>query len=612
MQPIKGEPLLPTDPYAFDITTRVLRPESHDDMTSLQHAFLVLRHTALFHPDQFEFDGGRVPEAFDAFLEEMADYSMFDGPASIDPRHELPEPEEIHTFLHELLHREITHVLRGGRQRPGDLLEEAWETGVFELLVLRLIELVVDHEPYMYPPAEPTVIELPDRECTYDYEVYRPFDHEDVPMLGTVDDMAYRVIAHTRSARVTVEAIDGSAVYAAVEQGRLLGDSPIDPPVQGTMVRVRQWLRHECGQVTLSTANLGAAEEAIQGRVYDRSHDLDQLVFVRQRAGDTHVLLSWHVWLDTDMMHKHGWMRGQETDGFYCWPADDLRYDDDFDTATARFTVEHRPIPDWATRPGGHAHDVERYGEQREWGFGLPWMYRVLASPNDGLPMLRAPQRGEPRRGGATAYWASLLHLLIYHLGWGDPAVGITRWQQAGKPTNDKYLALLREVWDRDGQLDAFVAWLWTSGIGAYFTGNPPRAAMRAMHKALRPADDWFEEVERKRWELGAPSPFGGGEDPLHLLEHVRAPLAADKVHRWRSTLDGDVPGSEFVLTVRGLIGWYSQLLSHRRRLEQELDDPNYKIRVLVGSVGDLGTFRANRRTGRLHACSTSAHLLGN
>ena len=89
-------------------------------------------------------------------------------------------------------------------------------------------------------------------------------------------------------------------------------------------------------------------------------------------------------------------------------------------------------------------------------------MYQALVDPAGNRPMLRAPQPGEDFWPGALGYWSSRFHLLIYGFGWSRPDRGLWWWHKADKPTDDPKLALLNEVWNADGQLDWFAAWLWT------------------------------------------------------------------------------------------------------------------------------------------------------
>src|SRR6516162_4054441 len=99
-----------------------------------------------------------------------------------------------------------------------------------------------------------------------------------------------------------------------------------------------------------------------------------------------------------------------------------------------RFLIRRVPAPRWIG--SGRHPDPERVydalGEQAEWGFADPWMYRALASPLTYEPMLRAPRRGDDVIHGPVAYWSSLLHLIVYGFGWVRPDRGLRWWYQNG------------------------------------------------------------------------------------------------------------------------------------------------------------------------------------
>lgn len=59
-----------------------------------------------------------------------------------------------------------------------------------------------------------------------------------------------------------------------------------------------------------------------------------------------------------------------------------------------RFLIRRVPTPRWIST-GTHPdpeHIYDALGEQAEWGFADPWIYRALASPATYEPMLRAPK----------------------------------------------------------------------------------------------------------------------------------------------------------------------------------------------------------------------------
>ena len=121
--------------------------------------------------------------------------------------------------------------------------------------------------------------------------------------------------------------------------------------------------------------------------------------------------------------------------------------------------------------------------------------------------MLQAPAPGDHLGSGALAYWSSLLHLLVYGFGWSQPGRGLRWWYGAGKPVDDPRLALISEVWDADGQLDWFAAWLWTTGACCYLY----RPIGFAEESPVEVDSDWLERVESRIAESQIPSPYGGG-----------------------------------------------------------------------------------------------------
>ena len=103
---------------------------------------------------------------------------------------------------------------------------------------------------------------------------------------------------------------------------------------------------------------------------------------------------------------------------------------------------------------------TDTFGEQAEWGFAIPAMFRVLAPRRRGLPP-------SPRAGRSDVVLVRVLVIAAPHdavlNGMVPPRpriVVVVRERQAhGGSTR---LQLLSEVFDSDGQLDWFAAWLWT------------------------------------------------------------------------------------------------------------------------------------------------------
>jgi hypothetical protein len=173
-------------------------------------------------------------------------------------------------------------------------------------------------------------------------------------------------------------------------------------------------------------------------------------------------------------------------------------------------------------------------GDDPGWGFAIPWVYRALASPFTSEPILEAPRRGVDKFRGPLSYWASLLHLLVYRLGWVRRDRGMRWWCDSGKPITDPTFQLISEVWDADGQLDWFAAWLWSSKPWPGWNDAVYEATGYAFDQdalfedfPLAPDDLWQQERKSEADGSRICAPVGqGGWDPLHLQSaHQRATL---------------------------------------------------------------------------------------
>ena len=70
-------------------------------------------------------------------------------------------------------------------------------------------------------------------------------------------------------------------------------------------------------------------------------------------------------------------------------------------SADSAFLIERVPLPEWLDE--FEATEVQNlFGEQVEWGFSIPWMSQVLASPRSLRPMLQAPAPGDHLGSGGA------------------------------------------------------------------------------------------------------------------------------------------------------------------------------------------------------------------
>lgn len=253
--------------------------------------------------------------------------------------------------------------------------------------------------------------------------------------------------------------------------------------------------------------------------------------------------------------------------------------------------------PDWVVRAddfnGPYPAATIIGAEQPDWGYQIPSVYRILADPGASHTYQRAPRRGD-EHWMALGYWTPLIHVLLYGLGWPRPSLGLKRWVDEGKPTGDPQLRLVRELWDSDGQLDWFLAWLPTAEYQVA-AGLTELASIRIrwdsdyVHRSHR-----YRAVAAEAEESGIPNPISGGTDPLHLSSHCDGPIAApdDTPSYWLS-LNAEARRGSLVLD--SMPGWYRTLA--------EIDLPDlgsrsWRIAVHTKDAGYLGTYRKSRESG--------------
>ena len=217
---------------------------------------------------------------------------------------------------------------------------------------------------------------------------------------------------------------------------------------------------------------------------------------------------------------------------------------------------------------------------------------------------------------GALGYWAALFHLLVYGFGWSRPDLGLKWWYDTGKPTSDPRFALIHEIWEADGQLDWFAAWLWTAHVHQYLDRYFIEPA-----PGVRPDPQWLERVERDIRASGAPNPLFGGYDSLHLSGHVHGPMQRPKTKPHVTWPDHR---GHVVLSVDSMVGWYWALL----HIEEFSDYSDYivgegegseegsgeakSVEVVARRVGSLGIFHRSAVTQLWYSGSHQHHLAGN
>ena len=256
----------------------------------------------------------------------------------------------------------------------------------------------------------------------------------------------------------------------------------------------------------------------------------------------------------------------------------------------------------------GNGIDDWRFGDSGAWTRWIATTFQILAAPSAPHRYPVAPRRGDDTLL-ACAYWTPLWHLLLFSFAWSDPGLGLQRWIDAGTPADDPRLALIRELWATDGQLDWFVGWLG-SGMPSLPGPFADLTIATSDSSGLTLDRQWVDDQRANAQRSGIPNPLSGGSDPLHLSMHFDGPLTIDGATDAR-LLRTDQAARRAVLTMNTATGWYRTL----HELGSELPDigaRSWHVDVYVQPVGWLGQFRRSLRTGRWFAGKHSVHMSGN
>jgi hypothetical protein len=281
------------------------------------------------------------------------------------------------------------------------------------------------------------------------------------------------------------------------------------------------------------------------------------------------------------------------------------------------FLIRRSPAPEWLDDPtvSQEPRIYDALGEQAEWGFATPWIHRALASPLTREPVLEAPKSGSDQLRGPPAYWSSLLHLLVYGLGWVRPDRGLRWWYDSGKPVADRTLQLISQVWGADGQLDWFAAWLWSTAWSDWgelvkeATGYVIGQDGLLEDVPLAPDDPWLDARKSEADSSGISAPLShGGWDPLHLSIHIDGAL--QPVSGQPLLVRTRAADRRAVLILDSMIGWYRALATESRSLPK-LSGHSWRVEVVVKPVGWLGTYRKSGQSGLWFTGSHSVHMRG-
>lgn len=258
----------------------------------------------------------------------------------------------------------------------------------------------------------------------------------------------------------------------------------------------------------------------------------------------------------------------------------------------ASMPIERLQVPPWVQTYGPISNS--ELGAQGGWSWALADVWRALAAPSLVRRAPAFPTRPDPHEQH-LGYWFALAHLLRYRLGWTDFGAGLRWWYDEGKPAEEPTLALVKEIWDADGDLDWFVAWATSVFESLGDGGNASPSPTWS---------EWSRRVLDRQSSSGYP---WLGSDPLHLLGHLRP------------TEDGG-PGSIHVIqeTSRTALFACDSAQSWSLRLAElapdlpAMGDRSWKVDVYARPIGFMGTFRQSRVSGEWFVGRHRTHMAGN
>ena len=251
-----------------------------------------------------------------------------------------------------------------------------------------------------------------------------------------------------------------------------------------------------------------------------------------------------------------------------------------------------------------------------------PWIRHVAAAWQ--AAATDAADRPTPVRPGLDAelderiaYWAPLLHLLVFGLGWTRPDLGLAQWLERRRPLDEPILRVVDRWWGQEGVLD-FLAWAASNG-GVSFRLEPNLDFHSVAHP---PQDRRFPdtpELERRRTTPDWQRTWGGGSDSMHLTHHIGSPLVFADDHnptyldeRWVDDKDPHaIP--RFWIVNDAYAGWYADFFHYFPSSSQSRGPNGRSVRVdiFVKPVGWLGEFRQHRKTRLWFRGRASVHVWG-
>jgi hypothetical protein len=246
------------------------------------------------------------------------------------------------------------------------------------------------------------------------------------------------------------------------------------------------------------------------------------------------------------------------------------------------------------------------------WVWWLPVAWRAVADPLGAHPLPPPPgpldweAKGGPRSHSYTlAWWAPLLHLLFFGLGWVRPDLGLARWLDCGQPDDDPVLRTVKRWWGP--HVTDLLTWAGRLDTLSEISAGMAHAVGTAVKPVFLPGR-WSERHPCSEWE----KVWGGGGDSLHLGRHVTTPVQFGEHRPGQPVLATDLAGAPRAsLSLSGYQGWYSALAHYSTELPSRADGRSWRVSVVIRPLGSLGIYRQSRQTQRWFSGRHRWHQLG-
>ena len=269
-----------------------------------------------------------------------------------------------------------------------------------------------------------------------------------------------------------------------------------------------------------------------------------------------------------------------------------------------------------------HLSTVEASGQviaKDTWTHQLPNVYDIL---NGVSHKFVNPSKGQAMHG----YWFPLLFVAHMSFGWRYPEIGLKWWADYQYPIRDKRLALMYEIWVKDGDFDLFRSWIERRG-GDYRDPALSRRAKSRIRKIENQKRDGTVEPFREEEIYARTLIASDGGDPLHLYSHLTGTwssspfngVSIEEVKRvaedaLTSTNEVDLARSQIDVRIKsdGISLFFFPLLDGiHQEYVSKFPEQSFSCNVTFEGIGFLGSYQKSPITGLWFTRSHFLHLVG-